>query len=286
MSTTSLTNNKILCNLCGSDHYAVVYDSTVDFPVRIVKCLKCGLMYTNPRPGPTQIKMNYEVMTDEYYIQEEQGLRRSANFILSYFKNEKKGRLLDVGCATGFLLDEARKQGWEVYGVELSAWASDYAKNKLQLPNIVQGSLKEANYPANFFDVVIFNNVIEHLTEPKEALEQIRRVLKPAGIICCNTPDVDSLASKVFGSKWWGIRQSHLYYFNKQTLSDMFEATGFVPLKVRSHARSFTINYWIYKFLGYRPSFKFLRSWLNSNAGWTKNLVRIDIGDQIEIFCT
>jgi len=282
-------STKVLCNLCGADHQEIVYDTKLsnhpdDIQVRIVKCLKCGLIYTNPRPAIGEIRINDESMTDQYYIQEEKGLRQSANFILNYFKNEKKGRLLDVGCATGFLLDEARKQGWEVYGVEPSAWAADYAKNQLQLPNIVQGSLNEANYPANFFDVVIFNNVIEHLSEPKESLEQIRRVLKPSGIICCNTPDVDSLASKVFGSKWWGIKQAHLYYFNRHTLSDMFEATGFVPLKVRSHARSFTINHWIYKLLAYRPAFGFLRSWLDQRPAWTKKLLCIDIGDQIEIF--
>ena len=123
-------------------------------------------------------------MADDFYTHEEAGRRRSADSILKYLKKiNKKGRILDVGCATGFLLDQARKQGWEVYGVELSAWAVDYAKNKLQLPNITQGSLKDANYPDNFFDVVVLKDVIEHLTDPKETLEQIRHVLKPAGII-------------------------------------------------------------------------------------------------------
>jgi len=239
----------------------------------------------NPRPDLERIQTNYEAMADDFYTHEEAGRRRSADSILKYLKKlNKKGKMLDVGCATGYLLDQARKQGWEVYGVELSAWAVDYAKNKLQLPNITQGSLKDANYPENFFDVVILKDVIEHLTDPKETLEQVRHVLKPSGIICCNTPDIDSFASKLLGAKWWGIKQSHLYYFNKNSLSVLFEATGFVPLKIRSHARTFTINYWIYNFVGFKPEFAFIRSWLEKRPSWADKLLCIDLGDQVEIF--
>jgi 2-polyprenyl-3-methyl-5-hydroxy-6-metoxy-1,4-benzoquinol methylase len=294
---------KVLCNLCGSDHYTVVYDTlvkdqeenysesykitdhTVNVAVRIVKCCKCGLIYMNPRADQYRIKKNYTSMTDDSYLQEEAGRRRSADSILQYLKKiGKKGKLLDGGCATGFLLDEARKLGWEVYGVELSAWAVDYAKNKLQLPNITQGALKDSGYPANFFDVVVLKDVIEHLTEPKETLEQIRRVLKPSGIICCNTPDIDSLVSKILGAKWWGIKQSHLFYFNKNNLSALFKATGFVPLKIRSHARTFTINYWIYNFIRQKLEFGFIRSWLDKKPSWADKLLCIDLGDQVEIF--
>ncbi len=296
-------STKVLCNLCGSNHYTVVYDTRlkqqedgrgdpykitdhhVDLAVRIVKCCKCGLTYMNPRSDPAQIQMNYMDMADDLYVQEEAGRRKSADPILKYLnKLNKKGRLLDVGCATGFLLDCARQQGWEVYGVELSAWAVDHAKNKLQMPNITQGTLKEADYPANFFDAVILKDVIEHLTDPKETLEQIRHILKPTGIICCNTPDIDSWASKILGAKWWGIKQSHLFYFNKRTLGALFKATGFVPLKIRSHARTFTLNYWIYNLLAHRPAFRFLRTLLDKKPSWANKLLRIDLGDQVEIF--
>ena len=278
---------KVLCNLCASDHYTVVYDTlikgqednysdsykitdhSVNVAVRMVKCCKCGLIYMNPRADPARIHNNYTSMADDSYVQEEAGRRQSADSILKYLeKIGKKGRILDVGCATGFFLDQAHKAGWEVYGVELSAWAVDYAKNKLQLPNITQGALKDANYPANFFDVVVLKDVIEHLTDPKETLEQIRHVLKPAGIMCCNTPDIDSLASKILGAKWWGIKQSHLFYFNKNTLNALFEATGFVPLKIRSHARTFTLNYWVDNLLAYMPGFGFVRSWLDKKLSW------------------
>jgi len=294
---------KVLCNLCGADHYTVVYDTlvkgqennvsdsyqitdhSVNLTVRIVKCCKCGLIYMNPRTDPGQIHKNYTSMADDYYVQEEAGRRRSADSILKYLKKiNKTGRILDVGCATGFLLDQARRGGWEVYGVELSAWAVDYAKNKLQLPNVTLGSLIEAGYPANFFDAVVLKDVIEHLTDPKETLEHIRRILKPSGVICCNTPDIDSLVSKILGAKWWGIKQSHIFYFNKNSLNAMFKATGFVPIKVRSHARTFTLNYWITNLLKEKPGFGFVRSILDKKPSWANRLLCMDLGDQVEIF--
>ena len=294
---------KALCDLCGSDHYEVLYNSLVkdeennfsdsykitdhstNIEVRIVKCRKCGLIYMNPRPERQRVIANYVEMVDDFYLQEEEGRRAAARSILKYFKKLRKtGRLLDIGCATGFLLDEARKDSWEVYGVELSKWAVDYAQKTLHLPNITHGSLKEANYPANFFDVVVLKDVIEHLTEPKASLNEIRHILKPNGIICCNTPDIDSLMSKALGAKWWGIKQSHLFYFNKSSLSKLFKATGFVPVKVRSHARTFTLNYWISNFISYRPGFQWIKSMLTKKPFWANKLVCVDLGDQIEIF--
>ncbi|MDE2222774.1 MAG: methyltransferase domain-containing protein [Candidatus Omnitrophica bacterium] len=271
---------KVLCNLCGADHYTVVYD----IDVRIVKCCKCGLVYVNPQPDPGSMPIDRAAMVD-FYLQQEAGLRQSAKSILNFLKKlDKTGRILDVGCANGLFLHEAKKLGWEVYGVEPSSWAVDYAVKKLDLPNITPGALKDADYPANFFDVIIFKDVIEHLPDPKQALEQIRHLLKPSGVICCNTPDVDSLVAKVFGSKWWGISQSHLFYFNSQSLNALFKATGFVPLKTRSHGRTFTLNHWIYKILAYKQGFGFLRSWLDKKPAWANRLLRINVGDQIEIY--
>ncbi|MBF0503489.1 MAG: methyltransferase domain-containing protein [Candidatus Omnitrophica bacterium] len=294
---------KVLCNLCGANHYTVVYgtlhkeqgrpgqnsykitDHSVDLSVSIVKCCKCGLIYMNPQADEVSIHENYSTMSDDFYFEQEEGRRRSADSILKYLKKiGKTGRILDVGCAAGFLLDQARRWGWEVYGVELSSWAVDYAKNTLHLPNVTQGTLKEARYPANFFDAVILKDVIEHLTDPKETLEQIRHILKPSGIICCNTPDIDSSASKILGAKWWGIKQSHLFYFNKNSLSALFKATGFFPFKIRSHARTFTLYYWVTNLIIYKPAFGFIRHLLDQWPALANKLFCVDLGDQIEIF--
>ena len=135
------------CNLCGSNYYRVVYkikgkassDAKPEYKItedkadlsaiRIVRCLRCGLVYVNPQEDARSIYLRYSSMEDELYVSEEQGRRQAARIILkSIAKYAHKGKILDIGCATGFLLDEAKKQGWEAYGVELSKWAANFAR--------------------------------------------------------------------------------------------------------------------------------------------------------------
>lgn len=294
---------QVKCNLCGSDRYSVVYKmyagdiSTIqmdsytitknrqNFPLRIVKCSQCGLIYANPRPSVITLRANYARMVDPLYLEEEQGRRLSAQYILGELQQLKKSqRLLDIGCSTGFLLDEAGKRGWEVYGVELSQWAVDYARNKLGIANVFQGTLKEAAYPSNYFDAVILKDAIEHLPEPKSTLIEIRRILKSDGVICINTPDISSFISKILRARWWGIKQVHLYYFTRQSLYDMLDAAGFVPIKIKSHARTFSLKYWgskikdynriLYRICGFLMNHSMIKDWL----------IKINLGDQIEVY--
>ncbi|MBN1527142.1 MAG: class I SAM-dependent methyltransferase [Candidatus Omnitrophica bacterium] len=298
---------KVRCNLCGADDHKVLYnipsagaeeeaanyaitDHSTSIPPRIVKCRKCGLIYANPRPSPVRLVSNYTEMVDHLYLEEEEGRRISARSILKVLKKMgKAGRLLDIGCATGFLLDEARKEGWDVYGIDLSKWAIDYAKNKLGLKNIFQGALVRAKYQDDFFDVVIMKDVIEHLTDPKGTLEEIRRILKPGGIVCVNTPNIASLTSKVLGARWWGVKQAHLYYFTWYyifwgSLHKMLHQAGFIPLRTKSHVRAFTFKYWVNQFKSYSRIIYRILVFLMEKLRLENRLLRIDLGDQIEVY--
>ncbi len=293
----------IKCNLCGSTSYSILYKTysgdmaseekeyritghnTANMPLRIVKCERCGLIYANPRPAVRSLVFAYSRMVDESYLEEEKGRRLSAQSMLEMLKKlKKRGRLLDVGSAAGFLLDEARKAGWEVSGIELSEWAVDYAKKTQHIDAIFHGVLKNADFPDNYFDVVIIKDFIEHLTDPKGTLVEIRRVLKSDGILCVNTPDIDSLIGRILRARWWGVKQSRLYYFSRKTLYAMLESAGFSPIKRKSHVRIFTLEYWLGRLRGYNESiykvFKFL-----IKHGLIKNgLFRVNLGDQIEVY--
>ncbi len=294
----------VKCHMCGNDAYDVkvntlephnslqhqdsykITDHSPNAQVRVVTCRHCGLSYLNPRPAPTLIMSNYAAMVDEKYLQEEEGRRTSAQYILKYLNQVKpnKGKLLDIGCAAGFFLDEARKEGWEVYGVEVSQWAANHAKNTLGLSHVYQGTLEDAKLAHHTFDAVIMTDVIEHLIYPKDILVNIRLLLKPNGIVCCNTPDIGSLISRLLGAKWWGIKQSHLFYFNTSTLNDIFNASGFSVIKIRSHARTFSLGYWVSNLTFYKPSLKFLNTALKGMPWLSKMMVSVNLGDQVEIF--
>lgn len=295
---------EVKCNLCGADDFKVVYktysgtadraglakdykitDHSVRTPTRVVKCKKCGLIYTNPRPHVRSLMSNYINMVDSEYLEEERGRRISATTTLKSLKKlRKKGRLLDIGCAAGFLLDEARKDGWDVYGVELSKWAIDFAKKKFGINTIFNGILKNAGYPDNYFDAVVMKDSIEHLTDPKGTLVEIRRILKSDGILCINTPDIDSFVSRILKARWWGIKQSHLYYFTRKTLKKMLEASGFVPIKIKSSPRTFSIKYWLSRFEGYSGGlYKVFRFFANRKI-FKSSLLTVNLRDQVEFY--
>jgi 2-polyprenyl-3-methyl-5-hydroxy-6-metoxy-1,4-benzoquinol methylase len=292
----------VVCNLCGFSSYRVVYDTlkTSSAPekchykitghdpnelVRVVACRHCGLSFLNPRQDSSKVIESYVSMADESYIAEEVGRRSAARMILSRLKRWKSsGKILDIGCATGFFLDEAKKQGWDVYGVECSDWAVRYAHEKLGLSQVVKGTLKDAGFSSGFFDVIIMTDVIEHLVDPKLTLCEIRQLLRPNGILCCTTPDIDSLISRMLRAKWWGIKQAHLYYFNKRTLNKMFVATGFSVVKMESHARTFSLGYWFSNFSAYKPSMRFLLGFLKRYSRWASFLIKLDLGDQLLVF--
>jgi len=204
--------------------------------------------------------------------------------MLKELKRFKKiGRLLDIGCATGFLLDEARKMGFEICGVELSKWAIDYARDKIQINSICHGVLKEAGYPTSHFDVIILSDVIEHLTDPKSTLVEIRKILKPNGMICINTPDIGSFISRILRAKWWGVKQAHLYYFTRRSLNQMLKHTGFVPVRTRIHSRIFTIKYLVGRLIDYNKALYGICAFLTNNRMKDK-LININFGDQIEVY--
>lgn len=293
---------QIRCDLCGSNNYKVIYrtdsaevtaktenykitDHSPGMPLRVVKCQKCGLIYTDPRPLTKNLINNYIEMVDSEYTEEEHGRRISARATLKMLKKfKKKGRLLDIGCATGFLLDEARKDGWEIYGVELSKWAVDFAKKQLGIETIFNGVLKDASYPDNYFDAVILKDAIEHLPDPKDTLIEIRRILKANGIICINTPAIDSFISRILKAKWWGVKQLHLYYFTRQTLKKMLSAAGFVTVKFKSYPRVFSIKYWISRFKGYSERLHKIFMFLMNNRMLKDRLLTINLWDQIEVY--
>ncbi|MDO8536027.1 MAG: class I SAM-dependent methyltransferase [Candidatus Omnitrophota bacterium] len=290
---------EVKCNICGCESHQILYKSTnqsedkskyliteslPEKPRQIVKCNECGLIYANYVKSPEELNLFYINMSDEDYKNEEKGRRISAGKILKRLKKfNKTGRILDVGCATGFLLDEARKGGWEAHGVELSKWCVDYAKKILSL-DIFCGELKDAHFKDGFFDAIVLNDVIEHLPDPKNALKEIRRLMKPDGIICINTPDIDSLVSRLLRARWWGINQAHLFYFTKETLFKMLNSAGFAPFECIRHARTFSFNYWVFRFRNYNTGIYKTLKFLADHSALGSRLFTINTADQIEVY--
>ena len=137
----------------------------------------------------------------------------------------RAGRLLDVGCAAGFFLAEARAS-YEVQGVELSEWSSAHARDRLGLP-VVTGTLQQAAFPADHFDVITLWDVIEHVPDPVPLLAEAARVLRRGGRLVLTTGDWGSAYARRRGADWHLIAPPwHLTMFSRATMALAGERAG------------------------------------------------------------
>jgi SAM-dependent methyltransferase len=147
---------------------------------------------------------------------------RSVAFIRRF---RPSGRLLDLGCAYGFFLYEARRY-FEVSGIELAESAAAFCR-RAGLP-VISGEADDANMARiGEVEVITLFDVIEHLPHPRDTLALCCRYLKPGGLIVITTGDFDSLAARLMGSKWRLMTPpQHLWFFTRESLRRMAESLG------------------------------------------------------------
>ncbi|MFQ5667571.1 MAG: class I SAM-dependent methyltransferase [Candidatus Binatia bacterium] len=192
----------------------------------------------------------YAAGEDPAYLQQAEERIENAHQLLRLAPGG--GRLLDVGCACGFLLVAARARGFTARGVEPSAWAAAYAREHFKL-DVWHGTLEAAPLEPQTYDVVVLADAIEHLHHPRRALAKIYQLLKPAGHLLILTPDLGSLAARVAGVYWWGLLDDHYHYFDRRTLRCLLEAEGFVVERITALGRVFPLEHWVYKLSQYSP---------------------------------
>jgi SAM-dependent methyltransferase len=155
----------------------------------------------------------------------------------------KRGRLLDVGCATGVLLELARLRGWEVSGVDISEYATGIAREFYSL-DVFTGELAEAEYPDEHFDVVVMDDLIEHVADPAALVREGRRILKAGGLLTLNTPNRGGLWHLLMGRRWFHYRQSeHTYFYAPQVITEQLNRHGFEVLEIHSSSKIIDLNY-------------------------------------------
>lgn len=217
----------------------------------IVRCARCGHMQLRRFPASETLLDLYEAAESEDYVGEEAGQRQTARAALERVERwVAPGRLLDLGCWVGFLLAEARTRGWEVTGVEPSAFASAYARDRLGL-DVRTEDLFTAELPAGGFDAVVLGDVIEHLVDPEAALERIAHLLAPGGVLYMALPDAGSALARRMGARWWSILPTHVQYFTRASMRALLERGGWQPLWLGTAPKTFSVRYYLWRLEGY-----------------------------------
>ncbi|MDQ6709427.1 MAG: class I SAM-dependent methyltransferase [Candidatus Dormibacteraeota bacterium] len=153
-----------------------------------------------------------------------------------------RGRVLDVGCATGDFLDVARQRGWDVLGVDPSP-ARDQAV-AAGLP-IVGMTIHDADVAPGSVDLITFWDVLEHIGNPGADLHHALTLLSPGGVVAATVPDAGTFAARVSGARWFGYKTAgeHLQFFTPRTLARTFANAGFEMVVNQPVAWSCTVAF-------------------------------------------
>lgn len=164
------------------------------------------------------------------------GDRRDKIFPLLKDLTDKK--ILEVGCATGYMGEKLRKQGNYVVGLDISK--KDVQKAKKVLDQVFVIDLESERLPnmGTNFDLILVAEVVEHLFEPELVIKKLMTVLKPNGQILISTPNFLHLYNryKMLCGKFeyveeTVINKSHVHFFTYPTLKKSLNSLGLKIIK-------------------------------------------------------
>jgi 2-polyprenyl-3-methyl-5-hydroxy-6-metoxy-1,4-benzoquinol methylase len=202
------------------------------FHKMVVECEGCGLFFTNPIADRKSMEAFYASYgaTHARTLDASERYRAEARKMAAELSNNAKPlRFLDVGAASGEIVQAYQLEGWEAYGIELSEAFVQYAKEKRNLTTILNCEIEDSPFEENFFDYVNFWHVIEHLRDPIIVLKKIYSWLKPGGKLNIGTPNPLTrygwLAYQYHNRFDLGI--DHTFGFPPKTLKNILTGIGF-----------------------------------------------------------
>ena len=227
------------CPLCEETNLEQIYLARdrhygISGEYRIVQCATCSLIFLNPIYADHELSALYP--KDYYAYQDKFRSSRWKEIVRTVLRYRvhtldplfaAPGRMLDLGCGSGWFMNEMRDQGWETHGVEISSSAAELGRRECGL-DIFAGTLREANFPPTCFDYIRSNHSFEHISCPGETLDEIYRILAPDGKLMIGVPNYASLNARLFGQYWWYLGAPvHPFTYSVQTLSQFLRKHHF-----------------------------------------------------------
>lgn len=228
---------------------AAVHSELFDTPSGPVelRVAATGHRYVWPRPTAEELA---EIYGEDYYASDKPAYFEKTERELEYWDGvwdlrrqiledalpvaTRPRRILDVGCAGGFLLDTFRRGGWEVSGVEPSRRAVEYARERFGL-DLFCGPLEEYQ-PEEKVDAIHASQVLEHVLDPVAFAERMSELLNPGGVVFIESPNEfnplqTAVAECLDKSAWWIVPRHHLNYFDYDSLSGVLAQAGLVEVE-------------------------------------------------------
>lgn len=256
---TTLHRGQPRCPVCEGSRFTVVrsaFDDRYGHPgrFRIARCESCGHRVTEPRLAEADLPLLYgsyyprKQLVAAELAEQARGAGSRWGALGRWFRGtDNQGqydvrsgeRMLDVGCGAGVSLLEAVELGAEAYGIEADPNVERIAR-ELGL-RIHQGNLEDEPFPGARFDLIVLNQVIEHIPEPDQALRKLLSRLTPDGRMVLVFPNRRSIWCRLTGARWinWHVPY-HLHHFDAASFRRMAERCGYRMIRTRT----ITPNIW------------------------------------------
>lgn len=290
----------VKCNICGADYFTVLFEEGKAQVHRIVKCNGCGFIYANPQTDNVSdvekdhLKSNnndntatdFEQFNPEnhQYLKKQFLQLRDYSSILDFTDHKEKGTMVEIGSYAGVFLNEARKRGWNVIGIEPLEIPSLYAEEKFGI-RVIRKYFEQADIEADSIDVIVACHVIEHVPDPSAFVEKAHEFLKNDGYLILETPAYDSMMFKLLRHRERSVRcDGHIYFFTRKSLTRLVEDHGFKVLKYEKVGRTLTMERFFTN-LGIVTGKKELFSRLSDKLNLDRHVIRINLRDMQRIYC-
>jgi SAM-dependent methyltransferase len=225
-----------------------------------VRCKTCGLARLDPIPSERQLAEHYEKRSNSGNYEPDKADERipSLKQVLDFAEDcgAGRGRLLDIGCFDGTLLDEAAGRGWQGWGLELQGEAAQEAERR-HPGRIFQGPLEGfGGVEPESFQLITAVGLVEHLRDPRRLFSLARRSLRPGGLLVIQTPNRRSWPSRLLGRFWPPVAPpEHTHYFDRRTLKSICARYGLSPVRAKPHLRRLRLGYAYDQFQYFGPEF-------------------------------
>jgi SAM-dependent methyltransferase len=248
--------------------------------LRVVACTNCGLRALDQALPAADVEAAYAAVEDPHYLTIEPHREVAFDKLIRRVGKWRQppGRLLDVGCYTGLFLKAALAAGWDAFGIEPSRWAARTAAERLP-GRVTPGFLRGAHFPPASFDVVTAWDVVEHLTDPREDLTRMARLLRPGGWLFLSTMASEALIARLLGRRWPWYMDMHRYYFTPRTLEMLLAQTGFTLRVVESYPHYTSLRYIVWKLELTLGPFARGAAGIARALGIADRTIPIDVGD-------
>lgn len=233
------------CPVCNSIEF-MPFLECIDYTVsretfQITECKSCGFKFTNPRPREEELGNYYKseayishsntskgFINSTYQIVRKYTLLKKLQLISRYYKT---GNILDIGCGTGEFLRIFKDAKWNTFGIEPDQDARRKAIENHELNVKEEASISSLRDEE--FDVISMWHVLEHVPRLNERIEDLKRLVKPNGMIVIAVPNLSSLDAKIYKEHWAAYDlPRHLYHFSPSDIETLFKNHGLKVFKI------------------------------------------------------